>query len=110
MGMCVCLYVTPNKEKYWADFKNSFFPTKVWTAKVTWAILKVSPTTPSCRKPQKLSKNGVFRTSKTVLQKVLARIRRKLAQWCKRYILLNMEKNNQIRPQRRAAGTPKKRK
>ena len=53
----VCMYVTPNKEKYWADLKNSFFPAKVWTAKVTWAILEVSPTTPSCRKPEKPSKN-----------------------------------------------------
>merc|ERR1712112_336744 len=38
------------------------------------------------RKTEKPSKNRVFRTSKTVLQKVLTRIRRKLAQWCKRYI------------------------
>ena len=36
--MFVCLYVTPNKEKYWADLKNSFFPAKIWIAKVTWAI------------------------------------------------------------------------
>ena len=145
---CVCVFVPLDKEKYWANLKNVFFPAKVWTAKVTWAILEVSPTTPSCRKPEKPSKNrrktgffelprlyckkflhkfnknwlnGVkdifapkyekktkfthnaelqetpqtvkessknrgFRTSTTVLQKVLARFRRKLAQWCKRYI------------------------
>ena len=59
MCVCVfvCLFVPLNKEKYWAVLKNSFFPAKVWTAKVRWAILEVSPTTPSCRKPQKPTKN-----------------------------------------------------
>ena len=45
--------------------KNSFFTEKVWTANVTWAILEVSPTTPSCRKPEKPSKNGFFPASDT---------------------------------------------
>ena len=36
--VCVCLFVPLNKEKYWANLKNSFFPAKVWTVKVTWAI------------------------------------------------------------------------
>ena len=40
--VCVCVYMLFEiKKKHWADFKNSFFPAKVWTPKVTWAILEV---------------------------------------------------------------------
>merc|ERR1712112_760864 len=103
-----------NKEKYWADLKKFFFSCKGMDRKSNIGYIRsfahnaeLQETQKTVKKP---SKNRFFRTSKTVLQKVLARIRRKLAQWCKIYLLLNMEKNNQIRPQRRAAGTPKKRK
>merc|ERR1712112_47428 len=65
--MFVCVYVYPNKKKFSTDLKNSFFPRKVWTPGVTWAILEVSNTTPSCRKPDKPSKNRVFLTSETDL-------------------------------------------
>ena len=43
MFVCVfvCVYVIRNKKKYWADLKKKIFPSKVWTAKVTLAILEV---------------------------------------------------------------------
>ena len=66
----VCLFVYPNKKKFSTDLKNSFFPRKVWTQGVTWAILEVSNTTPSCRKPDKPSKI-VLRPYKAVLGKAI---------------------------------------
>ena len=86
----VCVFVTPNKEKYWADLKKNFFSCKGMDRQSNMghirsfahnAELQQTPKT-----VKKSSKNRVFRTSTTVLQKVLARFRRKLAQWCKRYI------------------------
>ena len=77
LSVCVsvCLFVRANKENYWTDLKNSFFVRKVWTAKVTWAILEVSHTTPSCRKPNKPLKNGVFRTSEAAVILLTAQLR-----------------------------------
>merc|ERR1712112_87294 len=49
---CVCMYFSTDL--------ISFFPRKVWTQGVTWVILEVSNTTPSCRKPDKPSKTGLF--------------------------------------------------
>ena len=40
--------------------KNSFFSRKVWTQGVTWAILEISNTTPSCRKPNNRRETGFF--------------------------------------------------
>merc|ERR1712114_142085 len=92
----VCLFVPPNKEKYWANLQNSFFPAKLWTARVTWAILEVSPTTPSCRIPQKPSKNRrktgfsdfhecIAKSSCTISTKIGSMVQ-------KIYSLLNMKK------------------
>merc|ERR1712112_235528 len=81
--LCVCMYVCSCiqiKKKFSTDLKNSFFPRKVWTLRVTWAILEVSNTTPSCRKPDKPSKNGVFWTSETVLRRFTDSFRRKWTQ------------------------------
>merc|ERR1712112_216665 len=61
--MCVCVYVCmciQIKKKVFLPFEKKFFPKKVWILGVTWAILEVSNTTPSCRKPDKPSKNRVF--------------------------------------------------
>merc|ERR1712112_489465 len=65
--MCVCMYVCMyvcrmciQIKKVLNRFEKFFFPRKVWTLGVTWAILDVSNTTPSCRNPDKPSKNGVF--------------------------------------------------
>ena len=70
--MCVCLFVYPNKKKFSTDLKNSFFPRKVWTLGVTWAILEVSNTTPSCRKPDKPSKKqGFFGLSRQYCEDLL---------------------------------------
>ena len=73
--VCVCMCVIRNKKKYWTNFKNSFFPAKVSTVWVTWAILEVSPTTPSCRKPEKPSKNhrkpGFFELPRLYCKKFL---------------------------------------
>ena len=54
------MFVYPNKKKFSTDLRNSFFPRKVWTQGVTWAILEVSNTMPSCRKPDKPSKKTGF--------------------------------------------------
>ena len=37
--MCVrvYMYISPNKEKFSTDLKNSFFVRKVWTRRVSWA-------------------------------------------------------------------------
>merc|ERR1712112_721824 len=82
VGLCmyVFMYVYPNKKKFSTDLKNSFFPRKGYTQGVTWAILEVSNTTPSCRKHDKPSKNRVFRTSETVLRRFTDRFRQKLTQ------------------------------
>merc|ERR1712112_354219 len=76
----VCMYVYPNKKKFSTDLKNSFFPGKVWTLGVTAEILEVSNRTPSCRKPDKPSKNRVFLTSETVLRRFTDRFRQKWTQ------------------------------
>ena len=78
--MCVCLYVYSNKKSSQPIWKKSFFPRKVWTQGVTLAILEVSNTTPSCKKPDKPSKNGVFRTSDMVLRRFTASFRQKWTQ------------------------------
>merc|ERR1712114_169599 len=74
----VCVYVYPNEKKVLNRFENFFFSRKVWTLGVTWAILEVSNTTPSCRKPDKPPKNGFFWTSETVLRKIYRLISTKM--------------------------------
>ena len=66
--VCLCIQI---KKKFSTDLKNSFFPRKVWTLGVTWAILEVSNTTPSCRKPDKPSKNRVFRIPRKYCEDLL---------------------------------------
>merc|ERR1712112_625292 len=57
--MCVCVYVCVSKQKKVLNrFEKIFFPRKVWTQGVTWAISEVSNTTPSCRKPENRQKRG----------------------------------------------------
>ena len=74
----MCLLVTLNKEKYWANLK---FEKKNFSCKgmdpqgnmgYIISFTHNAELQETYRKPQKPSKKRVFRTSKTVLQKVIA--------------------------------------
>ena len=70
VSLFVCLYIQIEKELNRFE-KKSFLPKKVWTTKVTLAIiLEVKTTTPSCRKPDKPSKTGFSGLALLYLEKL----------------------------------------
>ena len=82
----LCVYVNSNKKKFSTDLKKSFFPRKVCTQGVTWAILEVSNTTPSCRK------DSIAKIYRLISTKMDPRS--------------HISNNKKFRTQRRAAGNP----